>query len=239
MAGGSTRRRSMADYSVAAHARGVNAGDARMERYHEYVGRHRVERRVWPGAAFIVEALLLLVFLAGSLAVLMNLNAAADAAGEQSADLMGAMALASNVAEEFAADPVALEEAYGADAMADQWLSEPVGEIVSGESALLADCQFSTEATAGGSLHYLTIEVLKVRVLTDPSQMLDEGIVAGGSGDVCFQHWDDEPVYTLETARYVPASDARAAADGATAGAAPGVAATDSPSQAEGEVSHG
>ena len=105
MAGGSTRRRSMTAYSGAGHAQGTAAGDERMERYHEYVGRHRVERSVWPGAAFVVEALLLLVFLAGSLAVLMELNADADAAGQQSADLMEAMTLASNAAEEFAANP--------------------------------------------------------------------------------------------------------------------------------------
>ena len=62
---------------------------------------------MWPGAAFIVEALLLLVFLTGSLAVLMNLNAEADRIGRESADLMDGLVLASNVAEEFAADPIA------------------------------------------------------------------------------------------------------------------------------------
>ena len=117
MAGGSTRRRSMTAYSVAGHAQGTAAGDERMERYHEYVGRHRVERSVWPGAAFVVEALLLLVFLAGSLAVLMELNADADAAGQQSADLMEAMTLASNAAEEFAANP---ELAAATGALSDE-----------------------------------------------------------------------------------------------------------------------
>lgn len=72
---------------------------------------------MWPGAAFIVEALLLLVFLTGSLAVLMNLNAEADRIGRESADLMDGLVLASNVAEEFAADPIAFEEAYEADPM--------------------------------------------------------------------------------------------------------------------------
>lgn len=73
---------------------------------------------MWPGAAFIVEALLLLVFLTGSLAVLMNLNAEADRIGRESADLMDGLVLASNVAEEFAADPIAFKEAYEADPMA-------------------------------------------------------------------------------------------------------------------------
>lgn len=47
-------------------------------------GRVRKDGRV-ARAAFIVEALLLLVFLTGSLAVLMNLNAEADRIGRESA----------------------------------------------------------------------------------------------------------------------------------------------------------
>lgn len=219
MAGGNERRRSMADFSVAAHARGVQAGDARMERYHEYVGRHRAERRVWPGAAFIVEALLLLVFLAGSLAVLMNLNAEADAAGTQSADLLGAMTLASNVAEEFAADPEALEAAWDADPTDDRWLSQPLGSIQSGEEALVASCEFTVEETAAGTLHYLSLQVWKERVLTDRDQAAAEGILMNGPNGVCFQRWETEPVYTLETARYVAAVDG--GADDAAADAAP------------------
>lgn len=198
-------RHSMADYAVASHTRGVSDGDRRMERYHEYVGRHRAERTVWPGAAFIVEALLLLVFLTGSLAVLMQLNADADVAGEQSADLMGAMTLASNAAEEFAIDPVAFEEAYAADPMGDRWLSQPVDTIVSGEEALSVECEFSVEETGAGALHHVTLEVRKVRVLTDPDQMWSEGIVVNKPDGYCFEYWHDEPVYVLDTTCYVPA----------------------------------
>ena len=103
MAGGSESRRSMASASVAAHRAEANVADARLARYNDRIGRVRKERAVWPGAAFIVEALLLLVFLTGSLAVLMNLNAEADRIGRESADLMDGLVLASNVAEEFAA----------------------------------------------------------------------------------------------------------------------------------------
>lgn len=123
MAGGSESRRSMASASVAAHRAEANVADARLARYNDRIGRVRKERAVWPGAAFIVEALLLLVFLTGSLAVLMNLNAEADRIGRESADLMDGLVLASNVAEEFAADPIAFKEAYEADPMADRWLS--------------------------------------------------------------------------------------------------------------------
>lgn len=115
MAGGSESRRSMASASVAAHRAEANVADARLARYNDRIGRVRKERAVWPGAAFIVEALLLLVFLTGSLAVLMNLNAEADRIGRESADLMDGLVLASNVAEEFAADPIAFKEAYEAD----------------------------------------------------------------------------------------------------------------------------
>ena len=78
MAGGSDSRRSMASASVAAHRAEANVADARLARYNDRIGRVRKERAVWPGAAFIVEALLLLVFLTGSLAVLKNLYGKAE-----------------------------------------------------------------------------------------------------------------------------------------------------------------
>lgn len=212
MAGGSDSRRSMASASVAAHSAEVNVAEARLARYNDRIGRVRKERAVWPGAAFIVEALLLLVFLAGSLAILMNLNAAADTAGARSADLMGAMTLASNVAEEFAADPEALEAAWDADPMDDRWLSQPSREVESGSDLLAAECAFRTEDTDAGAMRYLTIEVRKVCVLSDPVQAVAEGIEFAPGG-LCFQFWEEDPVYTLETARYVPALAADAGAD--------------------------
>lgn len=125
---------------------------------------------MWPGAAFIVEALLLLVFLTGSLAVLMNLNAEADRIGRESADLMDGLVLASNVAEEFAADPIAFKEAYEADPMADRWLSQPAHEVENGSDLLSTECTFRTEDTEAGTMHYLTLEVWKVRVLNDSAK---------------------------------------------------------------------
>lgn len=220
---GRNARRSMADYSVATHAQGKQAADGRMERYHEYVGRRRVERRVWPGAAFIVEALLLLVFLAGSLAVLMSLNADADRTGRESADLMGALVLASNAAEEFAADPVGFQEAYEADSMADRWLSQPLDEVESGSDILTVECAFRTEDTEVGTLHHVVLEVWKVRALTDPAQA-DAAGIGLPPGGAAFQGFEEEPVYTLSTSRYVPAD--RGGAAGAT-------------TAIEGVVSHG
>lgn len=161
---------------------------------------------MWPGAAFIVEALLLLVFLTGSLAVLMNLNAEADRIGRESADLMDGLVLASNVAEEFAADPIAFKEAYEADPMADRWLSQPAHEVENGSDLLSAECTFRTEDTEAGTMHYLTIEVWKVRVLNDSAKAAEEGI-GFEPGGLCLQGNEGEPVYTLETSRYVPAGE--------------------------------
>lgn len=206
MAGGSDSRRSMASASAAAHSAEVNVAEARLARYNDRIGRHRKERAVWPGAAFIVEALLLLVFLTGSLAVLMNLNAEADRIGKKSADAMGAIVLAANVAEEFSADPAAFQEAYEADPMADRWLSQPAREAESGSDLLAAECEFRTEDTDAGTIHYLTIEVWKVRVLSDSAQAAEEGI-GFAPGGLCFQGHEESPVYTLETSRYVPAGE--------------------------------
>lgn len=203
MAGGSESRRSMASASVATHRAEANVADARLARYNERIGRVRKERAVWPGAAFIVEALLLLMFLTASLAVLMNLNAEADRIGTESADKMDAIVLASNVAEEFAADPAAVEAAYEADNMADRWLSQPAKEVEHGSDVLSAECSFRTEDTSAGTMHYLTIEVWKVRVLNDPTQAAEEGI-GFAPGGLAFQCYEDSPAYTLETARYVP-----------------------------------
>lgn len=84
---------------------------------HSVRRRSAADRAVWPGAAFVVEALILLVFLAGCLAVFMQLFGDADQMGRQNVRLERAVELASNRAECFAADPLggagAAEEAEG------------------------------------------------------------------------------------------------------------------------------
>lgn len=186
-------RRSMADYAVATHAQGTSDGDRRMERYHEYVGRRRSERTIWPGAAFIVEALLLLVFLTGSLAVLMELNADADAAGRQSADLMGAMTMASNAAETFAASPLTAAESFASNANADDPNIVRQGGLV-----LVRDVQ--PEKMAAGVLYHASIAVWRASDVTavEPAQG------DGGHYQLTLADRTVEPVYTLETTVYVP-----------------------------------
>lgn len=204
MAGGTDSRRSMAAYSLASHVGEKNATDKRLERYHEHVGRARRDRAIWPGAAFIVEALLLLVFLAGSLAVLMSIDANAEHLGDKSTDLVEALVMSSNAAEEFAADPAAFQEAYNADPTADRWLSRPIGDLTNGEEALFLTSEFSHEKTAAGTMYSVTFQVRKVRVITDREQITLEGYMTNRPDGVVFEAWDAEPVYVLETQRYVP-----------------------------------
>ena len=60
------------------------------------------DRRPWHGAAFIVEALVLLVFLIASLAVIMQVIAGAHERSIEADRLSNAIILASNDAEAFA-----------------------------------------------------------------------------------------------------------------------------------------
>lgn len=60
------------------------------------------------GLAFVVEALILLAFLAGSIAVFMQLFGSASLRGTDAVELDDAVMLATNVAEHFAADPGAI-----------------------------------------------------------------------------------------------------------------------------------
>ncbi|MDD6650948.1 MAG: hypothetical protein PUE49_01955 [Eggerthellales bacterium] len=68
------------------------------------------EKTSWHGAALLTEALILLAFLVGCLAVFFNLLASAGVMGKESTQLTEAVALASNVAEEFAADPTSVRQ---------------------------------------------------------------------------------------------------------------------------------
>ncbi len=69
------------------------------------INSHEGERRSWHGAAFVVEALVLLVFLTLSLAALVSLVESVHARGTAADELSAAAIIASNDAESFAADP--------------------------------------------------------------------------------------------------------------------------------------
>ena len=73
------------------------------------------ERSSWQGTAFIVEALLLLVFLIASSAVFVQMFALASQQGAESVQLARAVAAASDVAERFAADPASVKDVQVVD----------------------------------------------------------------------------------------------------------------------------
>ena len=73
--------------------------------------RTRASRPAWANVAFIVEAMVLLVFLIASLAVFMQLFSAALERSEQGGTTTEAVAVASATAERFAADPQSVPSA--------------------------------------------------------------------------------------------------------------------------------
>ena len=111
----------------------------------------------WSGMAFLVEAMLLLVFLIGSMAVFTQLFAHAVDRSESSRVLTEAVAAAENAAERFAAAPA----------------SAPA-QVRDGNMLVKGDV--ADEKTAGGTLYNATITV--------------------------YRDGQDEPVYTIQTARY-------------------------------------
>ena len=102
--------------------------------------RSRAGRPLWSGTAFLVEALLLLVFLAASLAVFAQLFSAAAGKTAESDQLSRAVAAADNVAEQFAANPQAVSA---------------VNEI----DDLVVVCDVVDEPRDGGVLYKATITV--------------------------------------------------------------------------------
>lgn len=73
--------------------------------------------RSWHGTAFLVEALVLLLFLVASLGIFMHAFARARAMGAQATQLESAVALASDMAERFCADPAAASEPVEEDGL--------------------------------------------------------------------------------------------------------------------------
>ena len=79
--------------------------------------RHRFGLPTWSGSAFIVEALLLLLFLAASAAIFTQLFAHAATQATESLELSRAVAVANDTAERFAADPDSIEDVTLSDGM--------------------------------------------------------------------------------------------------------------------------
>lgn len=99
-----------------------------------------VARPRWSGAAFLVEAMLLLVFIMASLAVFTQLFAASAERANESRSLTDAVAVATATAEHFCADPLGVES-----------------EFIEGDQRVI--CQVTPERRAGGVIYYATISV--------------------------------------------------------------------------------
>ena len=142
----------------------------------------------WHGKAFLVEALVLLAFLVMSLAVLITLfvNARLESAG--GARLAQAVHLAQNAAEEFAANPT------DAEALA----------IV--QDGLAVSAQLTYEPHESGILVRAVIAVTEQSGEAGAAAGADAGDGAGAEGSPAADAASAaaEPLYTLETARYVP-----------------------------------
>lgn len=108
----------------------------------------------WTGVAFIVEAMLLLVFLVASLALFSNLFASAVQRSDESRELTAAVAAASDVAERFAADPSSVEK-------------------TTQRGDLTVVCDASVDKRAAGSYHRAFIKV--VNTMGDTVYTIDTG----------------------------------------------------------------
>lgn len=97
-------------------------------------------RLAWSSVAFIVESILLLVFLVASLAILTQVFAASLTRSVESRTLDAASIAATSIAEHFAADPTDVEE-----------------NIRLGD--LLVKCAVVDERRANGTMYYATISV--------------------------------------------------------------------------------
>ena len=139
-------------------------------------------RSRWSGAAFIVEAMLLLAFVAASLAVVTQLFAASAEHATQSRYLTDAVAVASATAERFSADPKSIDSEFERD-------------------DLRVLCDITSEETKGGTLWHAAISVYPKDVdsLNWAAPVAD---VQATSNDPAQASDGPTPLYVLTTSVY-------------------------------------
>ena len=106
------------------------------------VADRQARKASWHGKAFLVEALVLLVFLVASLSILVALFVQARTEADEGERLSQAVQLAQNAAEEFAADPA------GSQGLTIE------------DGGLVATVQVGEEAHESGSLLNATVTVV-------------------------------------------------------------------------------
>lgn len=124
--------------------------------------RKRAERddSTWPGASFVIEALVLLVFLMAALAIFMQLFSGAAREAVQNRSLEHAIVLASNTAESFSAAP-----------------ATAVPSSTDGDYTVT--CEITPEKTAAGTLYHAKIDVSENG--TDVYSLETSRYVSGGA----------------------------------------------------------
>lgn len=136
------------------------------------------DRRPWHGAAFIVESLVLLVFLVGSLAVLMQVMGGAHERGIEADKLSNAVILASNDAEAFAADPSSGDQVT-VFALVDETLVAEPGQSSENSDRYTVTRTVRENAEKAGTLFEAHIEVTSgddlVYEMETTRYMSDEG----------------------------------------------------------------
>lgn len=134
----------------------------------------------WPGVAFLVEAMVITLFITFAIAVFTQVFMASVERAQQAEQLSSAVALASGAAERFVADPHAVPDSLTAD-------------------GLHAVCKVTSAPRDGGVMHYLTVQVYSVRDGSGGAPGVD------GAGWLV----DGLPVYTLGTSAYESGEVAR------------------------------
>lgn len=179
------------------------------------VADRQARKASWHGKAFLVEALVLLVFLVASLSILVALFVQARTEADEGERLSQAVQLAQNAAEEFAADPA------GSQGLAIE------------DGGLVTTVQVGEEAHESGSLLNATVTVVdeegggSIEAGEEIYRLDTARYVPGFEGGL--------PDVGAGASAGDPAAGAGSSADGAAATADSGAGASASP-EAEGGV---
>ncbi len=134
----------------------------------EYASKKSLRRArvTWSSASFIVESILLLLFLVASLAVLTQVFSASLTRSVESRTLDAASIAATSIAEHFAADPTSVEE------------KTQLGD-------LLIKCEVTEENRPGGIMYHAKINVYDLSGYNDDAvYSVETSSYQSGGGDV-------------------------------------------------------
>lgn len=139
----------------------------------------RFGNRSWKGTAFIIEALVLLIFVAGALAVLLSIFVQSYNVNERTQSETDAILLATNAAEAFSAAPAE-------------------GTFVAIEGDYVARNTVQAQSTSSGIMYQAHIEVYSLEGVNAHA-----GQTFNVNDDVPIDFDAAQPIYELTTARYV------------------------------------